>query len=65
MKFVQKMKLSGNGKWKAFLGFCLVLCFSGKALSQNIDRIEPPFWWTGMANPSLQLLVYGENIAIN
>ncbi|MDR2813215.1 MAG: glycoside hydrolase family 13 protein [Prevotellaceae bacterium] len=25
-------------------------------------RVEPAFWWTGMKNPELQLLVYGENI---
>ena len=26
-------------------------------------RVEPPSWWTGMADPSLQLLVHGEDIA--
>ncbi len=26
------------------------------------ERIEPPFWWTGMAHTELQLMVYGENI---
>jgi neopullulanase len=45
------------------IGCVLVLYFSSEAVSQTIDRIEPPFWWTGMSNPSLQLLVYGENIA--
>lgn len=29
----------------------------------QIDRLEPPFWWVGMENPELQLLVYGESIA--
>lgn len=29
----------------------------------NLDRVEPAFWWTGMQNPSLQLLVYGENVS--
>ncbi|MCD4734896.1 MAG: glycoside hydrolase family 13 protein [Bacteroidales bacterium] len=29
----------------------------------SIDRVEPPFWWTGMENSELQILVYGENIA--
>ncbi|MFO7852427.1 MAG: glycoside hydrolase family 13 protein [Bacteroidota bacterium] len=28
-----------------------------------IDRIEPPFWWTGMNHPGLQLMVHGEDIA--
>lgn len=25
-------------------------------------RIEPPFWWTGMNNPELEILIYGRNI---
>ncbi len=25
-------------------------------------RVEPTFWWTGMQNPRLQLMVHGENI---
>lgn len=31
--------------------------------SNNIQRIDPPMWWTGFQNPNLQLMVYGENIA--
>ena len=31
--------------------------------SQKIDRIEPPFWWTGMKNQKLQLLLYGKDLA--
>lgn len=30
--------------------------------AQKIDRIEPPFWWTGMENPELEILIYGKNI---
>lgn len=29
----------------------------------QVDRVEPPFWWTGMVNPRLQLMVHGEQIA--
>ena len=29
-----------------------------------LDRIEPPFWWTGFKNSSLQLMVHGEKIAL-
>jgi glycosidase len=29
----------------------------------KIDHLEPAFWWTGMKNKNLQLLVHGENIA--
>lgn len=28
-----------------------------------VDRIEPPYWWTGMKNDTLQLMVYGPGIA--
>jgi len=27
-----------------------------------IEKVEPPFWWTGMKNNNLQLLVYGKSI---
>jgi glycosidase len=29
----------------------------------TLKRVEPPFWWTGFKNPSLQLMVYGERIS--
>ena len=28
----------------------------------DVTRIDPPFWWTGMQNDSLQLMVYGQGI---
>jgi len=28
----------------------------------QIKRVEPPFWWAGMKNTNLELLVYGKNI---
>ncbi|MDX2285499.1 MAG: glycoside hydrolase family 13 protein [Bacteroidia bacterium] len=36
----------------------------GALWAQDIrpQRIEPPFWWDGMRNPELELLVYGEQI---
>lgn len=33
------------------------------AQSQQLERIEPMFWWVGMSNPKLQLLVHGAGIA--
>ncbi|PTT03351.1 alpha-amylase, partial [Pedobacter sp. HMWF019] len=33
------------------------------AHAQKLERIEPMFWWVGMNNPKLQLLVHGEQIA--
>lgn len=31
-------------------------------LSAQIQKVEPPFWWSGMQDPDLQLLVYGKGI---
>ena len=28
----------------------------------NLERIEPPFWWVGMNNPELQVMLYGQDI---
>lgn len=28
-----------------------------------IERVEPPFWYSGMHNPELQIMFYGKNIA--
>ncbi|GHT74250.1 alpha-amylase [Bacteroidia bacterium] len=41
----------------------LLLCISFSGFALNIDRVEPAFWWTGMNNPELQILVHGKNIA--
>ena len=32
------------------------------AAEMKIDRIEPADWYVGMKNPSLQLMVYGQNV---
>ena len=29
----------------------------------SLDRVEPRFWWAGMKEPNLQILVYGSNIS--
>ena len=28
-----------------------------------IKKVAPTFWWAGMKNPELQVLLYGENIS--
>ncbi|WP_406828839.1 glycoside hydrolase family 13 protein [Microbulbifer sp. ARAS458-1] len=28
-----------------------------------VERVEPPFWWTQMAEPNLQLMLHGDDIA--
>ncbi len=39
-----------------------VLISAGAYASPAIDKIDPPFWYAGMQNPELQLMVYGEDI---
>jgi hypothetical protein len=31
--------------------------------NNDIQRVEPAFWWTEMKNPVVQLLIYGKNIS--
>ncbi|PSQ92378.1 MAG: glycosyl hydrolase [Bacteroidetes bacterium QH_2_63_10] len=33
------------------------------AQSPTVERIDPPFWWVGMEHTTVQLMVYGENVA--
>jgi glycosidase len=44
-----------------FLSLFSFLSFSSFAV--DITRIEPAFWWVGMKNPELQLLIQGKDIA--
>ncbi|KXX72468.1 alpha-amlyase [Flammeovirga sp. SJP92] len=39
-----------------------ILQLSHAKAKVSIDRVEPAFWWVGMVNPELQVLVHGENI---
>ncbi|MFC4878376.1 glycoside hydrolase family 13 protein [Microbulbifer halophilus] len=41
----------------------LLTCLPLAAPAESIDRVEPPFWWTGMAEEELQLMVHGRDIA--
>ena len=42
----------------------LFLLLSGAAgFAVEIDRMEPPFWYTGMQNRELQVLFHGKDIA--
>ena len=49
---------------KIILTFFIVLTAAQIFAQQiNIERVDPPFWWTGMKNHNLQLMVYGDNIS--
>lgn len=41
----------------------LALAATLSAGAVSVERIDPPNWWTGMKNDTLQLLVYGQGIA--
>ena len=46
------------------LFFILLLSsFSLPLVAMEITRMEPAFWWVGMKNPELQIMVYGKDIA--
>lgn len=32
------------------------------ASALKVDRAEPPYWWTGMANDTLQIMLYGTDL---
>lgn len=41
----------------------LILTLIPNLMFSQIDKIEPPSWFTGMKNPELQILVHGKNIS--
>jgi glycosidase len=49
-----------------FLLFLLLLPLNSAIAnaSATIDRIEPPFWWTGFKQTELQLMIHGEDISL-
>jgi neopullulanase len=47
---------------KHLASIVLLLAFSIIVSAQKIDRVEPPSWFTGMNNPSVQLMVHGKEI---
>ena len=47
---------------KQIVFFIAALFVISPLFGQNIDRIEPPFWWTNMVNQNLQLMIHGRDI---
>ena len=45
-----------------FLTLFLFLFLTSNISYAQIERIEPPSWWTGMNNPNLQIMLYGDNL---
>ena len=48
---------------KKFIFFITLLLGTIQVKAAEISRVDPAFWWVGMKNPKLQLLVHGDNIA--
>lgn len=52
---------------KSIIAVSLLLFVTQQIYAQkeviDIQRVEPPFWWVGMKNTELQVLVYGKDIA--
>ncbi|WP_423129956.1 glycoside hydrolase family 13 protein [Gaoshiqia sp. Z1-71] len=48
---------------KRFISLCILVIQTSGLFAIGIDRVEPMFWWAGMKNPNLQLMIHGENIA--
>ena len=44
------------------LTLLFAIFFTTLSMAQ-ITKMEPPFWWSGMNNPDLQVMFYGKNIA--
>lgn len=43
--------------------FILSIVLSISSFAFSVDKVEPMFWWVGMKNPNLQLMIHGNNIA--
>lgn len=43
--------------------FIIGIALSITTFAFNVDRVEPTFWWVGMKNPTVQLMVHGQEIA--
>lgn len=41
----------------------LILAAASAAAPALVDKVEPPYWWTGMRNDTLQLMVSGPGVA--
>jgi glycosidase len=49
-------------KFTLLTASCLLIAFASLAQMPAMERVEPMFWWVGMHNPNLQLIVHGNNI---
>lgn len=43
--------------------FAMLLAIVPVISMAQVERMEPPNWWTGMEHPELQVMLYGDNLA--
>ncbi|NNF59935.1 MAG: alpha-amylase, partial [Gammaproteobacteria bacterium] len=48
---------------RTMLAGLLATWVAGAAAARSIERVEPPFWWQGFSDTSLQVMVYGQDVA--
>ena len=48
---------------KIIIYFSVLISTVSATGSYKIDHLEPPFWWAGMVDDRLQILVHGEHIS--
>lgn len=50
---------------KSFISALILLVSNSVQMTGQVslERVEPMFWWTGMENKNVQLMVYGQNIS--
>jgi neopullulanase len=50
-------------KFFLFTTCCLLMAAGLSAQIPSLERVEPMFWWVGMHDPNLQLIVHGDHIS--
>ncbi|WP_051349336.1 glycoside hydrolase family 13 protein [Chryseobacterium gregarium] len=48
---------------KIYVIFACTVASATFSQTKTLEKVEPAFWWKGMKNPELQILVYGKDIA--
>ena len=52
-------------KFPVFFNLLALFFYIGisQTYSQIVNRVDPPFWWTEMNNPELQIMIYGDKVS--